>query len=260
MGKRGPKGRPAPSAGGKPTSAPARAATRPDPAARASIVRTIRRAAILFVALAVLLLSVYWYFTKPRAQSAEAKRIVAEASTAAQAAGCSAVRTIGPYDPSDLDRSHVGTGVPALPPLASYPSVPPTSGPHDPVPLDAGVYATAPTIGEAIHSLEHGAVIVWYSPAHLDAARALGDFFGQKANRDHVIVAPFDYPNQGAAGQLPPGVGMALVAWHRMQTCATPSLPVAALFAQRFATPTQVVPVGRPRGYEGDAPEAGFAI
>ncbi len=260
MGKRGPKGRPAPSGARRPKPAQARAAVPPSPAARANTLRTIRRAAILFVALGVLLVSVYWYFTRPRAESAEAKRVVAEASAAAKAAGCSAVRTVGPYDPSDLDRTHVGTGVPTLPPLSSYPSVPPTSGPHDPVPLDAGVYATAPPIGGAIHSLEHGAVIVWYSPANVAEAGPLADFFDQKGNRDHVIVAPYDYPNQGSAGQLPAGVGMALVAWHRMQTCTTPSLPVAALFAQRYATPTQFVPVGRPRGYEGDAPEAGLAI
>ena len=42
-----------------------------------------------------------------------------------------------------------------------------------------------------------------------------------------MIIAPYSYPDQGTAGQLPDGVQMALVAWHRMQTCSSVSLPVA---------------------------------
>ena len=59
---------------------------------------------------------------------------------------------------------------------------------------------------------------------------------------------------------MPDGVGMALVAWHRMQTCATPSLPVAAAFVLHYATPTRTTPFCKPSGYRGDAPERCFAI
>jgi hypothetical protein len=258
--KRGPKGRSPSPKPSTPRPPDRRAAAGHDAPPRAVVKRSIYRAAVAFVALGLLLGGAYWYSTRPRGESAEAKRLVAQAPSASRAAGCSLVHAIGPYAPASLDRAHIGTSVPTLPPLSSYPSVPPTSGPHDPTPLDAGVYADPPPIARAIHSLEHGAVILWYPPADRRAARALTTFFGQAANRDHVIVAPYDYPDQGTAGRLPPGVGMAEVAWHRLQTCATPSLPVAAAFVQRFATPTQAVPFGRPRGYEGEAPEAGYAI
>ena len=46
-----------------------------------------------------------------------------------------------------------------MPDLADYPSVPAASGPHDPLPLAAGVYDRAPDLGMALHSLEHGGVI-----------------------------------------------------------------------------------------------------
>ena len=47
---------------------------------------------------------------------------------------------------------------------STYPSVPPASGPHNSIPYGAGVYGTPPPIDRVIHSLEHGAAIVWYSP------------------------------------------------------------------------------------------------
>ena len=217
------------------------------------------RAGIAFVVLGLIVGAVYWYGSRPRPVSADAKQLAAQAPAAAVAAGCSAVRVVAPY-PNDMDRTHVGAGIASLPPLSSYPSVPPTSGPHAQTPLDAGVYARPPSIGNAIHSLEHGAVIVWYAPADGDAAKTLGDFFGKPENEDHIIVAPYDYPSEGPAGELPSGVGMALVAWHHIQTCATPSLPVAVAFSLLYATPTRTAPVCKPHGYEGDAPERCFAI
>ena len=36
-----------------------------------------------------------------------------------------------------------------------------------------------------------------------------------------MIVAPYDYPDQGAAGTLPAGTQMALVAWHNVQSART---------------------------------------
>jgi hypothetical protein len=217
------------------------------------------RAAIAFVVLGLIVGGVFWYGSRPRPVSSEARNLAAQASAEAPAAGCSAVKVIPPY-PNGDDREHVGSGGITLPPLSSYPSVPPASGPHEQTPLDAGVYPDPPPIGNAIHSLEHGAVIVWYAPAERGAAAVLGDFFGKPENSDHIIVAPFDYPDQGVAGTLPDGVGMALVAWHRMQTCTTVSLPVAVAFALHYATPTRTAPFCKPSGYQGEAPERCFPI
>jgi hypothetical protein len=62
-------------------------------------------------------------------------------------------------------------------------------------------------------------------------------FYKQSANvgQSKVIVAPFDYASQGAGGTLPSGVQMAVVAWHRLQTCATPSLAVAFDFTSQYS-------------------------
>jgi hypothetical protein len=103
-------------------------------------------------------------------------------------------------------------------------------------------------------------VIIWFAPSAATAAQPVARFFAQPEDRDHVLSAPYDYPSAGTAGSLPQGEGMVLVAWHRMQTCSDPSLPVAAAFVKRFAAPGRSIPLGSPRGYEGDAPEAGYSI
>jgi hypothetical protein len=164
------------------------------------------------------------------------RRLLDQAPAAAAAAGCSPVQTVAPY-PKGLDRAHIGSpDARVMPPLSTYPSTPPASGPHAPVPLAAGVYPSPPAIDTAIHSLEHAAVIVWYDPAATDSADLdrIKSFFRQGNERNHVIVAPYDYPDQGSAGQLPSGRQMAVVAWHRIQYCSQPSLAVAYAFVHQF--------------------------
>ncbi|MBI2019210.1 DUF3105 domain-containing protein [Candidatus Daviesbacteria bacterium] len=45
---------------------------------------------------------------------------------------------------------------------ATYNTNPPTSGPHYAQSADAGIYEKAIPDGNLIHSMEHGAVILWY--------------------------------------------------------------------------------------------------
>lgn len=181
------------------------------------------------------------------------KQLLAEAPASAHAAGCTAVQVVKPYPGGD-DRAHIGSS-PSLqvaPPLSSYPSVPPASGPHDPVPLDAGIYANPPPVTRAIHSLEHAAVIVWYDPASAsspDLAR-IKAFFQQGKERNHVIVAPYSYPTEDTAGRLPSGRQLALVAWHRLQYCDLPTLPVAFSFVHSYR-----FNLYQRGAYRGDAPE-----
>jgi hypothetical protein len=185
------------------------------------------------------------------------------ASAAATEAGCTEVRTIAPYDPQGDDRAHVGpdSSYPAMPPLDTYPSTPPASGPHNQTPLRAGVYDTPPPIDQVIHSMEHGGAVIWYDPTatgpELDRLR---EFYGRRVSeasvgQDRVIVAPFDYPDQGPAGQLPDGAQMALVAWHRERTCSAVDLAAAFDFTSRFGFPTV-----EGREYEGEAPEPGAGM
>jgi hypothetical protein len=191
-----------------------------------------------------------------------------QAADATGTAGCDQVKTIGFYggvsdtnSPDYEDQAHIGDDerFPEMPPISSYPSQPPTSGPHaaiPPGPLPGGVYDSPPDLARAIHSLEHGATIIWYAPdatgPELDAIK---EFYGQSddVGQDRVIVAPYDYDQDG--GQLPKGSSMALVAWHRMQTCARLSLPVAFDFTSQYSFPTAV-----DRQYQGEAPEPGASM
>jgi Protein of unknown function (DUF3105) len=226
--------------------------------------RLYRRAAISLVVVG-LVGGVVLLATRPKSGSAlntEEKQLLAQAPAALTSAGCGAVETTKDY-PDDHDRTHIGSdpAVPAAPPLSSYPSVPPASGPHNPATLPAGVYSNSPPVDQAIHSLEHAAVIIWYSPtaasdpAQEQALAALTDFFRQDRESAKVIVAPYDYPDQGAAGQLPDGKGMVVVSWHHLQLCDKISLPVAYDFVAHYRFPA-------PKGeaYKGTAPEPNVAI
>jgi len=210
-----------------------------------------RRISIVLVAVLVAGASAYFVF-RPKPAEADPQQLLAAAPQATEAAGCGEVEDVGPFQPKDRDRAHVPTPIP----LSQYASVPPASGPHNPIPLPAGVKDSPPPIDRVIHSLEHGAAIVWYSPdasgAELDRIRA---FYEREEVGSRVIVAPYDYPTEGAAGTLPAGSQMALVAWHHVQTCAQANLAAAFGFTSSWAAP----PFGDER-YKGNAPEAGAAF
>ena len=177
-----------------------------------------------------------------------ADTVLSQAAAAEDSAGCDAVQETPNYDdaPGDdppIDHEHIGSApeVGTAPDLSTYASIPPASGPHDPTPLTAGIYDSPPNVYQTIHSLEHGAVIIWYAPG--TTGKALDDllaFYGQQGTdlgQAKIIIAPYDYPDQGDAGQLPAGVQMALVAWHRLQTCTGVSLPVAFDFSSQYEVP-----------------------
>jgi len=194
----------------------------------------------------------------PAKLNSEETSLLASAPAAATAAGCGSVQKVQPFDPESADRSHIGVGggPAAMPPLSSYRTRPPASGPHNPTPLGAGQYADPPPIDQAIHSLEHGAVIIWYDPSAL-SSQALTDlqtFFNKARERAKLIIAPYNYPDQKDAGKLPTGKQMVLIAWHRMQACNKVSLPVAFQFVDHFDA-------GFTAGdYQGEAPEPGVGI
>src|SRR5437773_4574761 len=176
--------------------------------------RTYRRLGIGLIA-GVLVAGIVVLATRPKGSTlnSEEKRLLAAAPAAMKTAGCGAVQTIKPY-PNGNDRTHIGgSDMPTLPPLSTYPSQPPASGPHNGTPLRAGVYSDPPPIDQAIHSLEHAAVIVWFAPEARtqNAVTQLQTFFGQAREQTKVIVAPYSYPDQGDAGKLPAGKQMILV-------------------------------------------------
>lgn len=181
----------------------------------------------------------------PTASADERQDEMRSLAQAVAEAGCE--EEIVEVPPALPDSEHVTE----LPPLNTYPSSPPASGPHFGVTLPAGFYDSAPELGRAIHSLEHGAVIVWYSPdadpERVDDLRYFLD------GLDHVIVAPYSYEGEG--GALPEGTEMTAVAWHKSRSCDEASPAVALRFARDLA-------IGAFPGadYDGDAPEAGSPI
>jgi Protein of unknown function (DUF3105) len=185
---------------------------------------------------------------------------VALKPNAAKNAGCGSVQTIAPYDPASLDRAHINEQgqVKTPPAIASYRSQPPTSGPHGLNPLDAGTYAATPDLYRSIHSLEHGAVIIWFDPraAGSTELRKIQNFYNQSANKDHTIIAPYSYPEKG--GTLPASKKMVLVAWHHMEQCTNINLAAAKDFVKSFRAIVENGVIDPE--YRGDAPEAGSAI
>jgi hypothetical protein len=213
--------------------------------------RRNRRISIVVVVLLVAGVGAY-ALTRPKEARVDPEELLATVEQAREAAGCGPVEDPGSYQPRSQDRNHIAAQVP----LSTYASVPPASGPHSEITYGAGVYGTPPPIDRVIHSLEHGAAIVWYSPnvtgPELERIRS---FYEEDDVGSRVIVAPYDYPDQGAAGSLPGGAQMALVAWHHVQTCARANLAAAFGFTSSYAAPT----FGE-RQYRGNAPEAGGAF
>ena len=86
----------------------------------------------------------------------------------------------------DLGRRHLKHGEN----YTAYNSVPPTSGPHDPVPAPCGVFTTPVSDPVQVHDLEHGVIMIQYRPgldsAQVQALEALGHSYSS-----HVIVAPY---------------------------------------------------------------------
>jgi hypothetical protein len=186
------------------------------------------------------------------------------ASRAIKAAGCGPVQAVPPYKTNPaLDRAHIdpkGQQVTTPPPLSTYSSTPPASGPHMPTPQAAGVYRTPPDVYATIHSLEHTAVIVWYRPgASGGDLSKIQNTYRNAPSGDHVIVAPYSYPSEGAAGQLPAGKQMVLIAWHHMRTCGQVSLAAVNDFVAHYRVTTHSAPTS---AYKGDAPtqELGLPI
>jgi Protein of unknown function (DUF3105) len=212
--------------------------------------RRNRRVGLVLVVVALAIAVVAVFLTNSGDSIPKADDLLAQASAAQTSAGCDAVQTTKNYndargDDPDIDHTHIGpTGQFQTPPaLSTYPTVPPASGPHDPSPLPAGIYDSPPSIFPSIHAMEHGGVIIWYSPdADAKAVADLKAFYGQQPSavsvgQDRVIIAPYDYPDEGAAGQLPAGVQMALVAWHRLQTCTAVNMAVAFDFTSQYEFP-----------------------
>ena len=166
------------------------------------------------------------------------------AENTATAAGCT-----GLEKPPDEGRAHLPSGG-----SYTYTQQPPTSGPHDPTALPAGVYTTPQSETNLVHSLEHGAVEFSYESSGLnalptDVVAALRNVAG---GNGRVIMTPapetLGAPLDGKT--FTPSVAFA--AWDRLIQCpagitAAQATTVARGWVTAFVN-------------AGNAPEAGFPL
>jgi hypothetical protein len=126
---------------------------------------------------------------------------------AADAAGCTEVDQPAAEAPSGL---HLQPGQPYR-----YTDTPATSGYHDPSPLpdEPKVYDTQPPETRAVHSLEHGAIFVYYLPeGDGGIPQAVVDRLATIARGDRAtFLAPY--------ATLTPDRALTLTAWNRRQSC-----------------------------------------
>jgi hypothetical protein len=112
-----------------------------------------------------------------------------------------------------------------------YDTSPPTHGAHSQVTQNAGVYdeplstdgAAENSIYKAVHSLEHGAVIIWHDGLEEDG---LSDLEDEYRNQNKVIVAPYS--------QLSGDTHVALTSWGRLVECEEVSTRVIDEFNEMF--------------------------
>lgn len=108
--------------------------------------------------------------------------IIVTAPKAASYQAGSAGRTIEGVKTFDNAAGHVTGSV-------DYPQTPPAGGEHNPMWLNCGVYDQPVPNENAVHSLEHGAVWVTYSP---DLSSAQLDQLKAKMPRTYSVLSPYD--------------------------------------------------------------------
>ena len=114
-----------------------------------------------------------------------------------------------PIFPEDLGNDHLDAGVDFT---GTYSSDPPTSGPHDPTPTEAGQIYTEPQRNEElVHAMEHGAVIFWNNglTTEQDEAAQAAVVAAYSSGYESLIYTV--YPDMD--------VPFAMTAWGVLQTC-----------------------------------------
>ncbi len=114
---------------------------------------------------------------------------------------------------------------------ADYETNPPTGGDHNPTPLAAGTFYTEPPrLGEAVHLLEHGAVIGWTNDLSEQDREAVEAEFNEVFKDGYYQVATVENPDLD--------VPFALSAWGALQRCAKVDTSIIRPFVEQwYASP-----------------------
>lgn len=152
-------------------------------------------------------------------QQFQSRREVAQYEEISAPAGCGKVQGVG-----GLDRTHTQAAV-------EYETSPPAGGAHNPSPLGAGTLSEPLSddpnqpnnVYRAVHSLEHGYVIVWHDGLDEQTRRELETALRGERK---VIVAPYpplEEPNT-----------IALTSWGQLQYCQEVDTEVIGEFVDVF--------------------------
>ncbi len=129
----------------------------------------------------------------------------ADLAVAAKDAGCTL------ENPPDEGRSHRSRNFTA----ADYKQNPPTSGTHDPVAAQDGIYApkSTPALGQLVHALEHGRIDVQYQPGSDPQLVKQLEAFVVENGPYHMLM----YQNQTGMKDA-----VVVTAWNHALKCPTP--------------------------------------
>jgi uncharacterized membrane protein len=205
-----------PQARRRPGAAPSGGGAKPDRRERKDEARRFREAerkrlarratfrrSLIFGGVGVAVILGVTYFNR----ASGTKPLSPAALAAAQAAGCSEVVTPESSAPGGL---HLTAGQ-----SYSYEQHPATSGYHDPTPLPGQprVYTTPVQETQAVHTLEHGSVIMYYRlPADGGVSQDVVNALGAVADGNHATyLIPY--------ADLPEGTALAYTAWNKLLTC-----------------------------------------
>lgn len=149
-------------------------------------------------------------------------RSLAQFNDLARAAGCSELRVTSDSGAGQ----HLGEGQ-----TTTYDTSPPTHGAHSLSSLSAGIYDEPfsrdpdddTSIYRAVHSLEHGYIILWHDGLETEELREI-----EREHNDErkIIVVP--YPELRGETKL------VMTAWGRMVGCEGPAPRVIDQFIERF--------------------------
>lgn len=145
----------------------------------------------------------------------ESSNVTDDFGVAADEANCTEIET-----QEDEGRGHVDEGTDV-----QYGSTPPTSGEHSSVTANPGFSSDPVAEENAVHNLEHGQIVIWYSP---DAPQDVIDDIETYVDDGGIALLGIPYD------QLPSGYNFAISAWGASQACEQVSGAVLGPFRERF--------------------------
>lgn len=114
-------------------------------------------------------------------QGSDDQNVPASVGVSAGAAGCDDIETA-----PALGRDHVEDGT-----NVDYDTTPPTSGPHYAAPAEPAFYPTPVEPERLVHNLEHGQIVIWYSPDAPDRVKDDLELI-QQQEPNATTVSPFE--------------------------------------------------------------------